>query len=164
MVSKAQLRAQKKYDKAHTRSILLKLNQTSDADILAKLDDVGNRQGYVKRLIRQDIRGNSDVLPVDALRYLVYPIARKNELRSVYLFGSYARGEATGESDVDLMLDGEITSMAHFLSVQTDLEKAFGKKVDLVMADAAGKNDTRAGRRFMSHFERDKVLLYESVQ
>ena len=164
MISQAQLRAQNKYDKVHTKSIMLKLNRTSDADILAKLDDVDNRQGYVKRLIRQDIRGNSPVLSIEALRYLVYPVAIKNRLRSVYLFGSYARGEAAEDSDVDLMIDSdEITTMNQFLSIEEELKRAFGKGVDLVMAEAAKKNNTRAGKRFLSHFERDKVLLYEDA-
>ena len=54
-VSEAQLRAQAKYDAENTRKILLKLNLNTDADILDKLDSVGNKQGYIKSLIRKDI-------------------------------------------------------------------------------------------------------------
>ena len=161
MATKAQLKAQTKYDKTHTRSILFKLNQTSDADILAKLDDVGNKQGYVKELIRRDIRGYDPVLSLDALRYLVRPIAKEYGLQSVYVFGSYARGEATSESDVDLMIEGgNIQTAEEYFSISKQLGDAIGKGVDLVMADAARNNQTRAGKRFMSHFERDKVILY----
>ena len=161
MATQAQLKAQSKYDKAHTKSIMLKLNRTNDADILAKLEDEDNRQGYIKQLIRQDIRGEGAVLPIDALRYLVYPIAKKNSLHSVYLFGSYARGEATADSDVDLMIDGgDITTMHQYTAVEKAFREAFGKKVDLVMAGATNE-ETRAGKRFLSHFEKDKVLLYE---
>lgn len=161
MATKAQLKAQTKYDKAHTRSILFKLNQTSDADILAKLDDVGNKQGYVKDLIRRDIRGYNSILSLDALRYLVRPIAKRNRLQSVFVFGSYARGEATSESDVDLMIEGgDIQTADDFFSISKQLSDVLGKEVDLVMADAARRNQTRAGKRFMSHFERDKVVLY----
>lgn len=164
MISQAQLRAQSKYDKTHTKSIMLKLNQTSDADILAKLEDVGNRQGYIKQLIRRDIRGESPILSIAALKYLIYPIAKKYKLRSVYLFGSYAKGEARDDSDVDLMIAGdEITTMKQYLSIEKDLQDAFGKKVDLVMEEAAKSRNTRAGKRFLSHFEEDKVLLYECV-
>lgn len=35
----------------------------------------------------------------------VRPIAEKYGLRSVYLFGSYARGDADEDSDVDLLID-----------------------------------------------------------
>jgi len=48
-------KAQENYDRANTRSIMLKLNKKTDADILAKLDSVQNRQGYIKQLIRIDI-------------------------------------------------------------------------------------------------------------
>ena len=164
MVTKAQMEAQRRYDKKNTRSVLFKFNLANDADILAKLDDVENRQGYVKNLIREDIRGNRSVLSVDAMRYLVKPVAIKNHLRAVYLFGSYARGEAGQDSDIDIMVDGSIQSVSDYFSLSQQLEELFGKKVDLVVADTAFSDSSRAGKRFLSHFERDKVVLYEAVQ
>lgn len=47
--------AQDKYDKANTVQYKLKLNRKWDRDIIAKLDSVGNKQGYIKELIRADI-------------------------------------------------------------------------------------------------------------
>lgn len=46
--------------KKNTRGIYLKLSINTDADILSKLDSVDNKQGYIKELIRNDIRFNSD--------------------------------------------------------------------------------------------------------
>ena len=58
--SKAQLRAQAKYDKDNTVQIKLKLNKKTDADIIACLAAADNVQGYIKELIRADIlRDNS---------------------------------------------------------------------------------------------------------
>lgn len=54
-VSDAQKRANAKYEREKTRSIKIKLTISTDADILAKLDAVGNKQGYIKALIRADI-------------------------------------------------------------------------------------------------------------
>lgn len=54
--SEARLRANRKYDAANTRQIMLKLNKGTDSDILEKLDAVENRQGYIKTLIREDIK------------------------------------------------------------------------------------------------------------
>lgn len=48
-------RAQRKYDLAHTKQIKFKLNIRTDADILDRLKSQQNVQGYVKRLIREDI-------------------------------------------------------------------------------------------------------------
>ena len=55
MATDAQKRAVAKYDAKATKKILLKLNKTTDADILQRLDEVENKQGYIKALIRDDI-------------------------------------------------------------------------------------------------------------
>lgn len=55
MVSDAKKRANAKYDAGHTKQIKLKLNLETDKDILQKFNEVGNVQGYIKRLIRNDI-------------------------------------------------------------------------------------------------------------
>lgn len=55
MATGAQLKAIRKYDDEHTKQIVLKLNLKTDADILERLGEVGNKQGYIKELIRRDI-------------------------------------------------------------------------------------------------------------
>lgn len=58
--SKAQLRAQAKYDKDNTIQVKIKLNKKTDRDIIERLSEVDNKQGYLKELIRLDIlRDNS---------------------------------------------------------------------------------------------------------
>lgn len=57
--SEALKKAIRKYDKDHTKQILLKLNKGTDADILQKLDEVDNKQGYIKGLIRDDIKSGT---------------------------------------------------------------------------------------------------------
>lgn len=161
MATEAQLRAQAKYDKYNTRAVLFKLNLTTDADILARLDAVENRQGYIKALIRKDMRGEEGILDIDAIRTLLLPIVKKYNIKRLYLFGSYARGEAREDSDIDLMIEERDTQgMISFVAIQEAMEERLKKKVDLVEHDAVMKNDTRAGKRFREHVERDMVLLY----
>jgi hypothetical protein len=52
----AQYKPQDRYDAENTRAIKLKLNIKTDADILAKLESVQSKQGYIKELIRADMR------------------------------------------------------------------------------------------------------------
>ena len=62
--------------------------------------------------------------------------SKKPELREkfgvekIVLFGSYARNEATEESDIDLLVTMH-PSFENFFSLQDYLEKAFDNKVDL---------------------------------
>ena len=55
ITSEAQRRASAKYKAASTRQLSMNLSIQYDADILAKLDAIPNKQGYIKELIRADI-------------------------------------------------------------------------------------------------------------
>nr|DAG17425.1 MAG TPA: hypothetical protein [Caudoviricetes sp.] len=44
-----------RYDARATTRIAVKLNKKTDADILEALERSGNKQGYIKALIRADI-------------------------------------------------------------------------------------------------------------
>ena len=56
MATEAQIKAQKKYDSENTRQVHLKLNRRTDKDVLEKLDTMSSKQGYIKELIRADLR------------------------------------------------------------------------------------------------------------
>lgn len=48
--------AKKKWDRENTVVVTMKLNKNQDADIIEKLNSVDNKQGYIKRLIREDAK------------------------------------------------------------------------------------------------------------
>lgn len=56
METESEKRAKIKYDQANTTQIKMKLNKKTDADIIARLESVGNKQGYIKELIRADMK------------------------------------------------------------------------------------------------------------
>ena len=67
-ISEAQKRAQRKYNDTHQRQIKFAFSIQNDADILAQLDAIPNKQGYIKELIRADIarKGPAQNEPADA--------------------------------------------------------------------------------------------------
>lgn len=52
----AERKAKTKYDQNNTVQIKLKLNLKTDYDILEALERSGNKQGYIKELIRADLQ------------------------------------------------------------------------------------------------------------
>lgn len=44
-----------KYNKTHTVQVPIRLNKNTDADIIAHLESVQSKQGYIKELIRRDM-------------------------------------------------------------------------------------------------------------
>lgn len=55
VATEAQIKAQAKYDAKNTKQLHLKLNRKTDWDVIEKLGNVPNMQGYIKRLIRADL-------------------------------------------------------------------------------------------------------------
>ena len=161
MVSEAKKKAQLKYDKDNTRQIILKLNTKTDADVIGKLDSVGNKQGYLKNLVRGNLRSDSGVLSLDSIKLLVLPVAKRNALVRISLFGSYARNEAKPESDVDLLIDGgNYSGLFGFLDIKEQFEKALGKKVDLISRVALDENKSESGLLFKRNVNREERVIY----
>ena len=73
-------------------------------------------------------------LSLDFIRQVLAEYFADKPVQRVEIFGSYARGEATAESDVDLLVFREpgarmtLFNLAHY---QDDLEQKLGLKVDL---------------------------------
>ena len=51
------------------------------------------------------------IYTIDEISRRIQPVASAYGLRAVYLFGSYARGEATENSDIDLLIDTSGTNL-----------------------------------------------------
>ena len=91
---------------------------------------------------------------IQDIQQIVSQLAKEYGAERVYLFGSYARGEATEQSDIDLRIDkGEIRGL-RFASLLGDLEEALGNKVDLI--STAGMDV-----QFLEAIRSDEMLLYE---
>jgi predicted nucleotidyltransferase len=66
-------------------------------------------------------------------RDLIRQIAEKHGARNVRVFGSVARGDATPDSDVDLLVEAGPATSAWFPGgLVADLEDALGRRVDVV--------------------------------
>jgi predicted nucleotidyltransferase len=104
------------------------------------------------------------VYTTNVIRRRIAPIAKKYQLRSVYLFGSYARNEATEGSDLDVLVDTTNSSVKGWIigGLYNDLCEIFGENIDLVTMGALTQ-DEDDGRtpRFRKNIMDDRVLIYE---
>ncbi|MCD8365461.1 MAG: nucleotidyltransferase domain-containing protein [Clostridiales bacterium] len=82
----------------------------------------------------------NDVLTIEKISELVKPIALKYKVKEIYLFGSYARGEATEESDLDfLVFGGSQFKLTMIFALAEDLRDIFGKDVDVFEINEVNK-------------------------
>lgn len=79
--------------------------------------------------------GTSEILKEK--REEILRIAARHGVRSVRVFGSAVRGDATDESDIDLLIEVEGPTTPWFPGgLVAELEQALGRRVDVVEADA----------------------------
>ena len=95
------------------------------------------------------------VLTINQIQRITVPIAASYGIKSMSLFGSYARGEATEDSDVDLLIDrGDALRGWDIGGLYADLSDALGKELDLVTV--AGTDPD-----FLSRIRQDEVKIFE---
>lgn len=102
-----------------------------DDNIIKYLDNIENRNGYIVSLINNDL--NKSIYTIKEIKTIIKPILNKYGINEIYLFGSYARGEAKESSDIDIYCNkGNIKTFIDQGLLEDELEKALNKKVDIV--------------------------------
>ena len=72
------------------------------------------------------------VLSPAELRSIIVPLLSRHGLDRAFLFGSYARGEATERSDIDLLVDlGGRPARLSVYALGEDVREVTGKRVDV---------------------------------
>jgi predicted nucleotidyltransferase len=93
---------------------------------------------------------------IQEIKTLVAPVARKFDVTKMWLFGSYARGEATVDSDIDFRFDraDDGWGIIKLINFQNALSDALGASID------AGHSN--AYHRYIRKvIAEDEVLIYD---
>ena len=85
---------------------------------------------------------SNQIYTIDEIRDKVRPIAVKHGVDKIYLFGSYARGDATASSDIDLC---------------AELEESLDKGLDLITVKSLDYSEDKA---FLNNVQKERVLIY----
>ena len=103
----------------------------NDKELIDYLDKKENRNNYILSLINEDI--NKKVYTLKEIKRIIKPILNKYGISDIYLFGSYARGEAKSNSDIDIYCDkGNIKTLIDQGELEEELENALNKEVDII--------------------------------
>ena len=98
------------------------------------------------------------IYTLDEIKKRILPVIEKYSIPAMYLFGSYARGEATEDSDLDFLVDTTETGLTSLLSLGAlycDLEEAFQKNIDLITVRSVMQNVETESERSL----RERVKL-----
>ena len=97
---------------------------------------------------------NDKIYTIEEIQKIVSPIAATHGVERVFLFGSYARGEASADSDLDFRIDsGKATDYFTLGQMYCDLEDSFQKRLDLL---TTGSLD----QKFLDRIRKEEILIY----
>ena len=140
-----------KYNKENYKLYTFRVKK-SDSNLIEILDSVSNRNKYITDLINERI--SPSILTIKQIKERIRPVIQKYDITEVYLFGSYARGEANRDSDVDIYCShGNVKSLFDEVGLIQDLEEALGKKVDVVTIGS------KMHPVFKEQIEEDKIKI-----
>ena len=103
------------------------------------------------------------IYTLEQIREAVAPIAKKYQIPAIYLFGSYARGTATENSDLDFLIEMPGVKLVGFEwgGLYNDFDEAFETSIDLVtMRALLQKPRMPSEKRFKETVMRERKLIY----
>ncbi len=109
----------------------------------------------------EDLMNNEQVYTLEEIARLIAPVAKKYNIPKVYIFGSYARGEATADSDVDLMIEvGDLHGL-EVIGALEDFKNVLKKPVDMITTRSLNQDRTQKySKIFIDNLEKEKIMIY----
>lgn len=97
---------------------------------------------------------NTGLLSIDKIKAVVSSIMSKYKIKTCYLFGSYAKSKANPSSDVDLLIESDITGLDYYGLVE-ELRSGLHKKIDLLTLNSISNN-----AEMMYEILKDGIKIY----
>ena len=98
--------------------------------------------------------GTAPIRTLEELKALIPPVVSRYDVDRVYVFGSYARGEANEKSDVDMRIDADRLRAFDLCGLMARLEMALNTSVDVIPTDSMSKE-------FLDSIRNEEVMVYE---
>lgn len=97
------------------------------------------------------------IYTIEEIKEKLYPILKTVSVYKAILFGSYAKGLATENSDIDIVIDtkGQLLNIYFYELLEEIIEK-LGKKVDLIEISEIQKNSS-----IYDNIKKEGIVLYE---
>ncbi len=111
------------------------------------------------------------IYTIEEIKLITKPIFEKYNIKKAYLFGSYARGEARVNSDIDIMIVKEksnIITLLNLAEFEAELQQALSKEVDVITEETYlddvvedNKYGKLAKELFYKQVKNERLVLYD---
>lgn len=137
IIVKVPLRTYKNYENDHNKTSSIKYDY-----ILKTLEEYGR------------VDENKGIVTIEEIKKIVHEVFQNYEIDFCYLFGSYAKGLAKDDSDIDLLISSDISGLDFFGLVE-ELRGKLKKKIDLLFLNQLNDNQS-----LISEVLKDGIKIY----
>ncbi len=108
------------------------------------------------------------IYSINEIQSKIHFVAQKYRLKAVYIYGSYARGEATESSDVDFLIDrtnSTIHNLLDLTALKIDLESILDKPVDITETyTIQQKSAQETSAFFVQNVLQERIKIYDNAR
>lgn len=113
------------------------------------------------------------IYTIDEIKRMTYDIFKKYGVDKAYIFGSYARGEANIDSDIDIIIKkGKLSTLLQLSALAIEIETLLNKEIDIITEETytkqieniKNKSDDillKIKKNFYKRILKERVILYE---
>lgn len=97
------------------------------------------------------------VYTIEEIKEKAIPIVVEFNIESLGIFGSYARGEANDDSDLDFIMDtGGLMGLVQYSTLINRLEEEFDCHIDLITTACSDKE-------LLFQAQKEEILIYQKL-
>lgn len=98
---------------------------------------------------------------IDEIKKLTEPIFKEYDVGEAYIFGSYARGDFTEDSDIDIIIvSKKIKSLLTIGAILEKLKDVLKKEVDLIEEECFEGEMNEEEQKFYDTIKKERVKIY----
>lgn len=140
-----------KYNKENYKMYQFRVKY-DDKKLIDFLDNINSRNNYIVNVLNNQI--SKSVFTIKELKEIIKPILKKHGIYKIFLFGSYSRGEANKNSDVDIYCEkGNIHTLIDVSKLEEELKRKLRKNVDVIFIGSS------MDKHFKEQIEKDMIML-----
>lgn len=121
-------------------------------ELITKLDELKTEETKYRKILDEfGVINYRKIYTIHEIKKILKPVFKKYGIEKAYLFGSYARGEANSNSDIDLIL--RRPKKGDWFDFEEEAKEKLGKEIDFIYSGDVVQS------QFLDNIQKEWILI-----